>query len=100
MGCPLRWSLWSRTGRLGRPPEPTQPFAPPAAGTVDEHDLRKALGQFDPVWDALLPRERIRILRVLLEKVDYREGKLGVTFRATGIRALAEEATEAQEATP
>jgi site-specific DNA recombinase len=55
-------------------------------------DLRQALGLFDPVWDALLPRERVRILHLLLEKVDYRKGKLGLTFRPTGIRTLAEEA--------
>ena len=60
------------------------------AATVDEEDLRQALGQFDPVWDALLPRERIRVLNLLLDKVDYRDGKLGLTFRPAGIRVLAE----------
>ena len=64
------------------------------SATVDEGDLRDALRLFDPVWDALLPRERIRILHLLLEKVDYRNGKLGLSFRPTGIRALASEADE------
>ncbi len=59
------------------------------AATVDEEDLRQALGLFDPVWDALLPRERIRILHLLLEHVDYRDGKLGLSFRLTGIKILA-----------
>ena len=62
------------------------------ATSVDEADLRQALGLFDPVWDVLLPRERIRILHLLLEKVDYRDSKLGLSFRATGIRAVAHEA--------
>ncbi len=57
---------------------------------MDEEDLGQALALFDPVWEALLPRERIRILHLLLEKVDYREGKLGLTFRPAGIRNLAE----------
>ena len=67
------------------------------AASVDEEDLRHALGLFDPVWDALLPRERVRILHVLLEKVDYRDGKLGLTFRPTGIRTLASEAGKEKE---
>ena len=60
--------------------------------SVDEDDLREALSLFDPIWDALLPRAQVRILHLLLEKVDYRDGKLGLTFRPAGIRTLAEEA--------
>lgn len=70
-----------------------------AAATVDEDDLRQALGLFDPIWDALLPRERIRVLHLLLERVDYRNGKLGLTFRPTGIRTLAAEATTTEAST-
>ncbi len=66
------------------------------AASVDEDDLRQALGLFEPIWDALLPRELVRILQLLLERVDYCAGKLGLTFRPTGIRVLAEEAQEAQ----
>ena len=66
------------------------------AASVDGNDLREALGLFEPVWDALLPSERVRILHLLLEKVDYRDGKLGLTFRPTGIRTLASEAKEEQ----
>ena len=63
---------------------------------MDEGDLCQALGLFDPVWDALLPHERVRVLHLLLEKVDYRDGKLGVTFRPAGIRTLASQAQEVQ----
>ncbi len=63
----------------------------------DEEDLRQALGLFEPVWDALLPGERVRILHLLLEKVDYRDGKLGLTFRPTGIRTLAAEGTSTRK---
>ena len=68
--------------------------------SVNEEDLRKALGLFDPVWDALLPHERVRILHLLLETVDYRDGKLGLTFRPTGIRTLASETVQSEEAQP
>ena len=62
------------------------------AASVNEEELRQALGLFDPIWDALLPRERTRILHLLLRKVDYRDERLGLTFRPTGIRTLAKEA--------
>jgi site-specific DNA recombinase len=66
------------------------------AATVDEADLRKALEMFDPVWDALYPAERRRVLRLLVERVDYDAAgsKVILTFRVTGIRMLAAEATE------
>ncbi len=32
-----------------------------------------------------------------VEKVDYRDGKLGLTFRSTGIRTLAAEGTSTRE---
>jgi site-specific DNA recombinase len=64
--------------------------------TVDEADLRKALGLFDPVWDALYPAERRRVLHLLIERVDYdaKEGRVALAFRPTGIRTLAAEAME------
>jgi len=38
----------------------------------------------------------VSIQRLLLEKVDYRDGKLGLTFQPTGIRTLASEVKEEQ----
>ena len=60
---------------------------------VEEDDLVAALSLFDPVWDALYPREQARVLRLLVERVGYDggEGTLAITFRPTGIKALAQE---------
>ena len=60
---------------------------------VDERDLAAAMGHFDPVWDALFPREQARIVRLLVERVgfDGERGTLSVTFRPNGIKALAQE---------
>ena len=69
------------------------------AATVDEEDLREALGLFDAIWNALVPRERVRMLHILLEKVDYRAGTLGLTFRRAGVRMLLGEAGEAENVT-
>ena len=69
------------------------------ARTVDEHELADAMAAFDPVWDALKPNERARVLELLIETVVYdgAEGKVAVTFRPTGIKTLAQEMAELQE---
>jgi site-specific DNA recombinase len=60
---------------------------------IDEGDLAAALAKFDPVWDALTPREQARVIRLLVERVSYdgRTEEIEITFRPTGIRDLAEE---------
>jgi site-specific DNA recombinase len=58
---------------------------------VDKNDVATALNAFEPVWEALSPRERARVLGLLVERVDYdgKEGNVAITFRSTGIRDLA-----------
>lgn len=61
---------------------------------IDGDQITTALSRFDPMWDALLPKERVRIMQLLIERVVYRgEGhKVAVSFRPAGIRSLAVEA--------
>ena len=63
--------------------------------TVDEDELREALRQFMPLWDEMIPRERSRVLRLLIEVVHYdgQAGELEIVFRDLGIKALAREIT-------
>ncbi|GIK15648.1 MAG: hypothetical protein BroJett003_06120 [Planctomycetota bacterium] len=63
---------------------------------VDEREVVRALSLFDPVWESLTPREQARIVQLLVERVDYdgKTGSVAVTFRPTGIKALAEKAEE------
>ena len=58
---------------------------------IDEADLRAALAEFTPVWDELFPREKARLLHLLVEQVTYTaaEQKVAITFRPSGIRSLA-----------
>ncbi len=60
---------------------------------VDERELARALSLFDPVWDTLAPREQARVVQLLVERVVYdgKAGKVAITFRPTGIKALAGE---------
>jgi site-specific DNA recombinase len=69
------------------------------AATVCEADAAAALAGFDPVWAALAPHERARVIGLLVEKVVYdgSGGKVAVTFRPTGITALAGELADRQQ---
>jgi site-specific DNA recombinase len=60
------------------------------AATIDEDDLRAALASFDPVWNELFPRERARILALLIERVTYTRatGDVAITFRPSGVKSL------------
>ena len=57
---------------------------------VTKAEVDTALDAFDPLWDTLSPKEQARILRLLIQRVDYdgESGKVAVTFRANGIKTL------------
>jgi len=59
-------------------------------GMVTKAEVDSALEAFTPLWDALSPREQARVLRLLIQRVDYdgANGKVAVTFHANGIRTL------------
>ena len=60
---------------------------------VDEKEVARALALFDPVWETLSPREQVRVIRLLVQRVDY-DGEMGtvsVTFHPAGIKTLADE---------
>ncbi len=66
---------------------------------IDTEDLTTAISNFDPIWDVLLPRERTRIIRLLIQQVDFdgESGTLGITFQPSGIKTLMAEATTTNE---
>ena len=58
--------------------------------SMDEADLRVRLAQFEPVWEFLNSREQARIIRTLIEHVDYsgNTNRLTVRFRSPGVRRM------------
>ena len=60
------------------------------SAAVTKAEVDSALAAFTPLWDALSPREQARVLRLLIQRVDYdgAKGKVAVTFHANGIRTL------------
>lgn len=63
---------------------------------IDEREVSMALSSFEPVWDTLCPREQARIIRLLVERVDYdgKNGTVAVTFRPNGIKTLSQDIKE------
>jgi len=64
--------------------------------TIDESDLQAALRSFTPIWDVLFPREKERIIRLLIERITVhaQEGEIEITFYPGGIKELASEINE------
>jgi site-specific DNA recombinase len=63
------------------------------AGTpaeVEESELHRALEAFEPVWNALNTAEQSRLIRAVIDRVGYdgRTGRIAVTFRAGGFKAI------------
>jgi site-specific DNA recombinase len=59
-------------------------------GLTDEADVARALAEFEPVWATLSLREQARLLRLLIERIDYdgAAGTISITFLPGGIKAF------------
>ncbi len=66
------------------------------AQAIDRDDLARALEAFDPIWDALLMPERERMLKLLIERIDYDAStqELAIAWRLSGFGELASELGE------
>ena len=69
--------------------------AKPHNADITESEARKALMQFDPLWDELFPAEQARIVQLLVERVDIGFGGLDVHLRIDGLSGLVREMQEA-----
>jgi site-specific DNA recombinase len=70
--------------------------------TIDPDDLRRALAAFDPVWEQLTSAEQVRIVQLLIERIDYDggTGQLDITFRPAGVRTFVENGTSPEGVGP
>ncbi len=57
---------------------------------VSTQEVTDALAAFDPIWETLSPKEQARLVKLLIERVDYdgENGKVTMTFRPAGFHAL------------
>jgi site-specific DNA recombinase len=60
---------------------------------LSEDEVLAAMTDFDPLWEQLAPRERARLVELLVERilVDTEAGTVAITFRPSGIRTLTKE---------
>jgi site-specific DNA recombinase len=57
---------------------------------VTKNEVDAALESFTPLWETLSPREQARVLRLLVQRVEYDgvNGKVSIRFHANGIKSL------------
>jgi site-specific DNA recombinase len=63
---------------------------------IDENEAARVMAAFDPVWETLTLREQERVLRLLIQRVDYDgdNSTVSVTFHPAGIEMLSREYVE------
>jgi site-specific DNA recombinase len=73
------------TGINGRLTQVEQDLTAIGAQTLDRDHLMQTLAQFTDLWDALYPRERIRLVHSLIETVTYYDetNQIEIRFRLT-----------------
>lgn len=58
---------------------------------VCEAEVRQALADVAPLWDALFPAEQARLVRLLVERVDVAADGLVLRLRGEGLQTLLQE---------
>jgi len=60
---------------------------------LDDQQAQAAMEQFEPVWASLSPGEQARVIHLLVQRVEFdgEQGRVSITFRANGIKTLAQQ---------
>ena len=59
-----------------------------AAGDISEDEVREALERLDPLWDELFPAEQVRIVQMLVERIDVSPDGVDIRLRTEGLANL------------
>jgi len=64
---------------------------------LEPDELAGAIESFDPLWESLPPAHKEKLIRLLIERVEYdgTDESISVTFHPTGIRTLTQQHQEA-----
>jgi site-specific DNA recombinase len=62
------------------------------AQKIDDQQITNTLAGFDDLWQSLPPKEQVRLVRLLIERVyfDGPGGNVAITFHSTGLKSLTE----------
>ena len=55
---------------------------------LTETDMRTALLEFDRLWNELFPAEQVRIIQLLVERVDVGIDGVDIKLRVDGVTSL------------
>lgn len=82
-----------------RATEVREQFRAISTGVIDHNEVATAMAKFDLVWQALTPREQVRVIELLVERVDYdgNRGKVAITFHPDGIQNFDQEFVTTEE---
>jgi DNA invertase Pin-like site-specific DNA recombinase len=58
---------------------------------ASEADVRSALLGFDELWDELFPAEQVRIVELLIERIDMHADRMDITLKIQGLSSLSSE---------
>jgi site-specific DNA recombinase len=60
------------------------------ARDINPAELGRLLRAFDPIWSVLYPRERARVIQLLIERIEYdgQRRKLRIAYSETGAKLL------------
>ena len=80
----------------GRSQQITSEPAVLEAQKIDDQQITKVLGGFDELWQTLPPKEQVRLVRLLIEKVSFDGpgGYVAITFHQTGLQSFTENQLE------
>ncbi|QDV30244.1 DNA-invertase hin [Planctopirus ephydatiae] len=58
--------------------------------SIDSADVRRLLGSFEGLWKTIQPREQVRLVKLLIDRVDFDgvAGNVAITFHDTGLQSL------------
>ena len=62
------------------------------AKKIDDQQITNVLTGFDDLWQSLPPKEQVRLVRLLIERVNFDGpgGNVAITFHSTGLQSLTE----------
>ena len=64
---------------------------------LTEAEVREALERLDPLWDELFPAEQVRIIQLLVERVDVAADGMDIRLRVDGLARLFSDLVEPQQ---
>ena len=70
-----------------------------ATTRIDRNDVKRVFSMFDPLWNAMSPLDQSRLLRLLIDRIDYdgQSGEIELHLHPAGIRSLVDQHTNERE---